>query len=66
MQQKYDIQDGYNRNHVLIGYCQLFLFLMKTLMSMFGIALCVNLYKQAMAFEKGHHIIDPEEQAFHQ
>lgn len=31
---------------------------------MFGIALCVNLYKQAMAYEKGHHVIDPEKQAF--
>lgn len=31
---------------------------------MFGIALCVNLYKQAMAFEKGHHVQDPDKQAF--
>lgn len=29
-----------------------------------GIALAVNLYKQAMAFEKGHHITDPDKQQF--
>jgi hypothetical protein len=33
---------------------------MRIIIGMFGIALCVNLYKQAMAYEKGHHVIDPE------
>lgn len=45
IQQKYAVQDGFNRNHTLIEYCQLFLYLMKTILAMFGVALCVNLYK---------------------
>jgi hypothetical protein len=54
------IVNNFSKNHELLGYCQLFMYIMKVLIGMFGIGLCVNLYKQAMAFEKGHHVTDPD------
>tara|TARA_B110000285_G_scaffold231687_1_gene300974 strand:+ start:769 stop:1038 length:270 start_codon:yes stop_codon:yes gene_type:complete len=36
----------------------------KYMMILVGLALLTNFYKQAMIFEKGHAVVDPEKEAF--
>lgn len=61
----HDIMGNYSHREVILDYSMIFIVIMKSLLSLFAIAMMTNLYKRAMSFEKGHISDDPEKQAFY-
>ena len=55
----HDLQDEFFHNDMKLATIQFLFTLNRGIIYIFGISLAVNLYKQAISFEKGHVIIDP-------
>jgi len=60
----HNLRSDFFANDLKLATISFFIIVQKVLTFTLGISLAVNLYKQAMAFEKGHNIQNPDKQSF--
>lgn len=57
-------QPAVRHKQIIFMLSKMFFICFKYMMILVGLALLTNFYKQAMIFEKGHAVVDPEKEAF--